>query len=82
MTIEEYINPFLEEQLQNKLKGYKVLVVTDLTHFNLVDEKSVIFVIKTGQSSLSEIKGNTEITTPTQINFKCYANEQVNILWL
>lgn len=82
MTIEQYITPFLKEQLQNKLNDYKVLVVTDLTHFNLVDEKSVIFVIKTGQSALSDIKGNTEITTPTQINFKCYANEQENILGL
>jgi hypothetical protein len=82
MTIEQYITPFLKEQLQNKLNDYNVLVVTDLTHFNLVDEKSVIFVIKTGQSALSDIKGNTEITTPTQINFKCYANEQENILGL
>lgn len=82
MTIEQYITPFLKEELQKKLKDYKVLVVTDLTHFNLVDEKSVIFVIKTGQSALSDIKGNTEITTPTQINFKCYANEQENILAL
>jgi hypothetical protein len=82
MTIEQYINPFLKEQLQNKLNDYNVLVVTDLTHFNLTDEKSVIFVVKTGQSALSAIKGNTEITTPTQINFKCYANEQENILGL
>lgn len=82
MTIEQYITPFLKEQLQKKLSDYNVLVVTDLTHFNLVDEKSVIFVIKTGQSALSEIKGNTEITTPTQINFKCFANEQENILSL
>lgn len=82
MTIEQYINPFLKEKLQNQLNDYNVLVVTDLTHFDLVDEKSVIFVIKTGQSALSEIKGNTEITTPTQINFKCYANEQEKILGL
>ena len=82
MTIEQYINPFLKEELQKKLNDYNVLVVTDLTHFDLVDDKNVIFVIKTGQSALSEIKGNTEITTPTQINFKCYANEQQNILGL
>ena len=39
MTIEQYITPFLKEQLQKKLSDYNVLVVTDLTHFNLVDEK-------------------------------------------
>lgn len=82
MTIEQYITPFLKEQLQTHLNDYEVLVVNDITHFNLTSDNSIIFSIKTGQSALSDIKGNTEITTPTQINFKCYANEQKNILGL
>lgn len=80
MTIEQYITPFLSEQLEKALPDYKVLVVNDITHADFTDDKSVIFNIKTGQSQLSAIKGTTEITTPTQINFKCFTNEQQEIL--
>lgn len=82
MTIEQYITPFLKEQIQSHLNDYEVLVVNDITHFNLTSDNSIIFSIKTGQSALSDIKGNTEITTPTQINFKCFTNEQQKILGL
>ena len=80
MTIEQYLQPFLKDTLALKLEDYNVSVVNDITYGNLENTNDIIFQIKTGVSQLSDVKDITEITTPVQINFKCFTNEVQNIL--
>lgn len=75
MTIEQYLKPFLKEQLQEKLEDYNVLLGLDISEGTLKQVNDVIFQIKTGTSTLSTVRGITEKTTPTQIYFKCLTND-------
>lgn len=80
MTIEQYLQPFLKEQLTSTLEDYNINVVNDITYGNLEYDNDIIFQIKTGTSQLSAVRDITEITTPVQVNFKCFTNELQNIL--
>ena len=80
MTIEQYLKPFLKEQLEEKLEDYNVLLGLDISEKTLKQSNDVIFQIKTGATTLSTVRGITEKTTPTQIYFKCLTNEVQLIL--
>lgn len=80
MTIEQYLQPFLKDTLTTHLTDYNVVVVNDITYGNLEYDNDIIFQIKTGTSQLSDVRDITEITTPIQVNFKCFTNELQQIL--
>lgn len=82
MTIEQYIKPLLEEQINHYFEDYTTEVCLDISYANLSKIKPLIVQIKTGTSQLSTIAGVIEMTTPTQVYFKCLTNDQQEVLEL
>ena len=80
MTIEQYIKPLFEEQIKRYFEDYTAEVCLDISYANLSKIKPLIVQIKTGTSQLSTIAGVTEMTTPTQVYFKCLTNDQQEVL--
>lgn len=80
MTIEQYIKPLLEEEINHFFEDYTAEVCLDISYANLSKIKPLIVQIKTGTSQLSTIAGVTEMTTPTQVYFKCLTNDQQEVL--
>lgn len=80
MTIEQYIKPLLEEEINHFFEDYTAEVCLDISYANLSKIKPLIVQIKTGTSQLSTIAGVIEMTTPTQVYFKCLTNDQQEVL--